>query len=70
MTRFEWDPAKAWNNQRKHGISFAIAQHVFGDPAALSEQDRIEGGELRWQTLGLVDDVLLLLGRPHRSVRR
>jgi uncharacterized DUF497 family protein len=61
MTRFEWDPAKAWNNQRKHGISFAIAQHVFGDPAALSEQDRIEGGELRWQTLGLVDDVLLLL---------
>jgi uncharacterized DUF497 family protein len=28
---------------------------------AFSEQDRIEGGELRWQTLGLVGGVLLLL---------
>ena len=31
------------------------------DPDALSEQDRIEGGERRWQTLGLVDGLLLLL---------
>jgi len=61
MTRFEWDPAKASSNHRKHGISFAIAQHVFGDPDAFSEQDRIERGELRWQTLGLVAGVLLLL---------
>lgn len=38
-----------------------IAQHVFDDPNALSEQDRIEGGEQRWQTLGLVGGVLLLL---------
>jgi uncharacterized DUF497 family protein len=61
MTRFEWDPAKAWSNQRKHGISFAVAQHIFGDPDAFSEPDRIEGGEWRWQTLGVVDGVFLLL---------
>jgi uncharacterized DUF497 family protein len=61
MTRFEWDPVKERSNRRKHGISFAIAQHAFDDPAAFSEQDRTEGGERRWQTLGLVDDVLLLL---------
>jgi uncharacterized DUF497 family protein len=61
MTRFEWDPAKARANQRKHGISFEIAMHVFDDPDALVEQDRIEGSERRWQTLGLVDAVLLLL---------
>jgi uncharacterized DUF497 family protein len=47
MTRFEWDPAKALSNEQKHGISFAIAQHVFDDPAALSEQDRIEGADGR-----------------------
>jgi uncharacterized DUF497 family protein len=61
MIWFEWDTAKAQSNRRKHGISFAIARHVFSDPDALSEQDRIEGGERRWQTLGLVDGVLLLL---------
>lgn len=59
--RFEWDNAKAQANRRKHGISFEIAQHVFYDPDALVEQDRIEGGEPRWQTLGTVDGVLLLL---------
>jgi hypothetical protein len=33
----------------------------FSDPYALVEQDRIEGGELRWQTLGLVGGAVLLL---------
>lgn len=61
MTWFEWDDAKAKKNQRKHGISFDIACHVFDDPDALVEQDRIEGGELRWQTIGTVNSLLLLL---------
>jgi uncharacterized DUF497 family protein len=34
---------------------------VFADPFALVDQDRIEGGELRWQTLGLVGGVAPLL---------
>ena len=59
MRWFEWDPEKARSNQRKHGISFAIAQDVFSDPDALS-RDRMEG-ERRWQTLGLAGGVLLLL---------
>jgi uncharacterized protein len=61
MVEFEWDEAKAISNERKHGISFEYAVHVFGDPFALVEQDRIEGGEYRWQTLGLVEGVILLL---------
>ncbi len=60
-TRFEWDPAKAAVNLRKHGISFDVAVRVFADPFALTEQVRIEGGELRWQTLGVVEEYLLLL---------
>jgi uncharacterized DUF497 family protein len=36
--------------------------HVFSDPGALFEQDRIdETGELRWQALGLVGGVATLL---------
>lgn len=60
-TRFEWNPAKAEVNLRKHRVSFETAIRVFADPFALVEQDRIEGGEYRWQTLGLVDGRLLLL---------
>lgn len=58
---FEWDTAKASANLRKHGVSFELAMHVFADPLAFSHPDRIEGGEQRWQTLGMVDGVLLLL---------
>ena len=38
MIRFEWDPGKARTNQRKHGISFEDAMHVFDDPYALSSR--------------------------------
>jgi uncharacterized DUF497 family protein len=34
---------------------------VFNDPHALSVQDRHECGEERWQTLGLVAGVVMLL---------
>lgn len=59
--RFEWDPDKAAANLRKHGVAFEIAALAFADPFALTQQDRIEGGEHRWQTLGMVHGVLLLL---------
>jgi uncharacterized protein len=61
MLRFEWDEAKAKSNARKHGVRFEDAMLVFADPYALVEQDRVEGGELRWQTLGLVGGIVLLL---------
>ena len=60
-TRFEWDPAKAASNLRKHGVSFKTAVRVFTDPYALVEQDRIENGEERWQTIGVVEGVLMLI---------
>jgi uncharacterized protein len=61
MTRFEWDPDKAASNFRKHSVSFETAVLVFADPNALAEQDRIENGEERWQTIGLVGDTVVLL---------
>ncbi len=60
-TRFEWDPVKATSNLRKHGVSFEIAIRAFADPFALTVQDRVEHGELRWQTLGAVEGRVLLL---------
>jgi uncharacterized DUF497 family protein len=61
MVWFEWDEAKAKANERKHGVRFETAIRVFADPYALTEQDRIEGGELRWQTIGAVGGFVLLL---------
>ena len=61
VTRFEWNAAKAATNLRKHGVSFEIAMRVFADPFALTGPERIEGGERRWQTLGMVDGHVLLL---------
>ncbi len=61
MVRFEWDEAKAKSNARKHGVRFEDAMLVFADPYALVEQDRVEGGEFRWQTLGLAAGIVLLL---------
>ena len=36
---FDWDPAKAARNLRKHRVAFAEAATVFRDPLALFVQD-------------------------------
>ena len=59
--RFEWDARKDSANRRKHGVSFELAQRVFDDPNHISMQDRHEGGEERWQTIGLVGHIAILL---------
>ena len=59
--RFTWDESKAAGNRRKHHVSFETAARVFCDPFALSEQDRVESGEYRWQTIGSVAGEIVLL---------
>ncbi|MEQ1628080.1 MAG: BrnT family toxin [Nitrospira sp.] len=52
--KFEWDPAKARKNVRKHGIAFERAATIFLDSEALSEFDEQHSDhEDRWATLGL-----------------
>ena len=58
---FSWDDQKALQNERKHGLRFDDAVRVFEDPFALSEMDRIEGNETRWQTIGLLDGLVVIL---------
>jgi uncharacterized protein len=59
--RFEWDKRKSRENRAKHKISFETATLVFDDPLAVSAPDRVVGGEQRWQTLGMVADLVILL---------
>jgi uncharacterized DUF497 family protein len=50
---FEWDPAKARTNLRKHGIDFADAVSALEDESALTIEDPFSESEPRWITLGL-----------------
>lgn len=59
--RFEWDSSKAEKNLKAHKLSFELATYVFDDPCHCSRQDRVVGGEPRWQTIGLVGNVALIL---------
>ena len=60
--RFDWDPAKASLNLRKHGISFEEAQSVFYDEFALQFfDDAHSGGEERFIMLGMSHAARLLV---------
>jgi len=53
---FDWDPAKAAANLRKHGVSFDEAMIVFKDPLAITISDPGDPG--------------LAQGKRHRSDQR
>ena len=50
---FEWDPAKARQNRKKHRVAFEEAATIFKDPRALSVYDDAHSAEEdRWVSLG------------------
>lgn len=50
---FEFDPAKARGNLRKHGVSFAHAEQALRDEMAVTVEDPDAIGEQRFVTLGM-----------------
>ena len=59
--KFEWDEDKNRANYAKHGVSFEIACQVFDDPLVAYLFDRIVDGEERWQAIGKVLNLPLLV---------
>ncbi len=49
---YEWDPRKAAENLKKHGVDFADAVIALEDENALTIEDR-EVEERRFKTLGM-----------------
>ena len=68
---FEWDPEKDRANQKKHGVSFAEASTVFGDPFHRTFADpRHSIGEFRFLTTGYTSaGRLVILAHADRSER-
>ena len=59
---FDWDPAKAAANLKKHGVSFEEAQTVFYDEFAIQFYDESHSSrEDRFLMLGMSSGARLLL---------
>lgn len=64
---FEWDEVKNRRNLQKHRVSFETAKLVFDDPHARSAQDRVVDGEERWQTMGMIEGVIVVVAHTYRA---
>ena len=71
MIQFEWDPAKAKMNLRKHGIAFREAATVLRDPLSITIFDPDHSDEEdRFITFGFsVAGGLLMVAYTERSER-
>jgi uncharacterized DUF497 family protein len=49
---YKWDPRKAADNLRKHGVDFADAVVALEDPLALTMLDPDSNGEARFACIG------------------
>ena len=59
-TRFDWDPGKDAENQRKHGVSFSRAQYAFADSQRVIAKDVTHSQtEERFYCFGEVDGGVL-----------
>lgn len=63
-----WDPRKAADNLRAHGVSFAEAGTVLTDDHALTREDPDALGEQRFVTLGMsATGTMLVVVYTHRE---
>jgi uncharacterized DUF497 family protein len=65
--RYEWDETKARGNLAKHGLSFEDAPVVFAGPTVTFEDDRVDYGEQRFITLGLLVGRVVLVAHTERG---
>ena len=59
--RFEWGEAKRQSNIRKHGIDFVGIEEVFQGQTVTILDERLDYGEERFITLGLLRDRVVVI---------
>ena len=66
--RFEWDEAKDKENQTKHNVPFALAQHAFLDPHRVIAEDASHSTEEdRYYCIGRVEDAIMTVRFTYRE---
>lgn len=64
---FEWDESKRISNLRKHGIDFSDILVVFGGSIVTVEDNRIDYGEERFVTFGLLQGCVFAIVHTENS---
>ncbi|MGO9953313.1 MAG: BrnT family toxin [Dissulfurispiraceae bacterium] len=66
--RFEWDEEKDGGNQKKHGVSFFMAQYAFLDPHRIIVEDVSHSTtESRFYCIGHVGDDIMTVRFTYRG---
>lgn len=63
----EWDDAKNRSNLAKHGLSFEDAKLVFEGPCVTFVDERVDYGELRLISLGMLAGRLVVIAHAPRG---
>jgi uncharacterized DUF497 family protein len=58
---FDYDPVKNRQNIQNHGIDFEDAKRIWDRPVYTEVDYRFEYEEVRFQTLGLMDTLVVIL---------
>ena len=61
FVRFTWHEAKRQTTLQRRGLDFVDAELVFAGPVFTFEDDRLDYGETRWVTLGLLRDRVVVI---------
>ena len=68
LTKFEWDQKKNKENQKKHGVSFEVAQYAFADTHRVIAEDLSHTDkEKRYYCFGKVNDEVITVRFTYRE---
>lgn len=68
VVKFEWDEKKNNENQRKHGVSFEIAQYAFADARRIIAEDLSHSDkEKRYYCFGKVNGEIMTVRFTYRK---
>ena len=67
-SHFEWDETKNQENQKKHGISFEVAQYAFADKKRIILEDMAHGkSEKRYYCIGKIEEGIVTVRFTYRK---
>ena len=67
-TYFEWDEDKSQENQKKHNVSFSLAQQAFLDPHRLIVEDEEHSAEEnRYYCIGRIEEGIMTVRFTYRE---
>ncbi len=59
--RYTWDEEKRQRTLAARGLDFADAPFVLDGPTYTNEDDRIDYGEVRWVSIGVLRDKIVVI---------